>query len=160
MKPPRTSASIVLRATLIWCAIITAVLAVIGAILGYVAGGQNGLWSALVGVLLAAFFLGLTAALILFAQRYQGLEKIHVFFGLIIGGLLVKLIVFVVVLFVLRGQPWVDARVFVIAVVVSVVCSLVIDLVVMAKVRAPYVDVELPTSSDAPEEPREPSSGT
>lgn len=148
MKPPRTSASIILRATLIWCAVITGILAVIGAVIGYLVGGVDGLWSALVGVVLAALFLGLTAGLILFAQRFQGPEKLHLFFGLIIGGLLVKLILFVVVLLLLRGQPWVDGRVFVFAVVASVLASLIIDLVVMAKARAPYVDVSLPESSD------------
>jgi hypothetical protein len=151
MKPPRTSASIILRATLIWCAVITGILAVIGAVLGYAVGGMDGLWSALVGVVLAALFLGLTAGLILFAQRFQGPEKLHLFFGLIIGGLLVKLLVFVAVLLLLRGQPWVDGRVFVFAVVASVLASLVIDLVVMAKARAPYVDVTLPESVDDPQ---------
>lgn len=151
MKPPRTSASIILRATLIWCAVITGILAVIGAVLGYAVGGMDGLWSALVGVVLAAVFLGLTAGLILFAQRFQGPEKLHLFFGLIIGGLLVKLLVFVAVLLLLRGQPWIDGRVFVFAVVASVLASLIIDLVVMAKARAPYVDVTLPESVDDPQ---------
>ncbi|HET8926770.1 MAG TPA: hypothetical protein VFN24_02955 [Microbacterium sp.] len=151
MKPPRTSASIILRATLIWCAVITGFLAVIGAVLGYAVGGMDGLWSALVGVVLAAVFLGLTAGLILFAQRFQGPEKLHLFFGLIIGGLLVKLLVFVAVLLLLRGQPWIDGRVFVFAVVASVLASLIIDLVVMAKARAPYVDVTLPESVDDPQ---------
>ncbi len=149
MTASRSSASIILRSTLIWCAVITGVLAVIGAVAGYLVGGPDGLWSALVGVVLAALFLGLTAVLILVAQRFQGPERFHLFFGVIIGGLIVKLIVFVVVLLLLRGQPWIDGRVFLISVVASVIASLVIDMVVMARARVPYVgDVDLPASSE------------
>ncbi|MFT4220988.1 MAG: hypothetical protein QM611_10780 [Microbacterium sp.] len=147
--PARPSHSVILRNTLIWCAVATGALAAAGAVVGYLVAGQSGLWSALMGVLLAALFLGMTAAIILFAGRFEGPTKFQIFFGIVIVGWLVKLIVFIVVLLVLRAQPWVHGHVFFFAVLASVVASLVIDLVVMARARVPYVgDVALPESSD------------
>lgn len=151
MSPDRPSHTIVFRSTLLWSALVTAILAVIGAVAGYAVAGIDGLWSALVGVFLAALFLGMTAVIMLIAGRMQGPDRITAFFGIVIGGWAIKLVVFIVVLIVLRGQPWIQGQVFFFAVLASVIASLVIDLVVMAKARVPYVgDVALPTSSDDP----------
>jgi len=150
MTATRSSSSAILRNTLLWSAVITGVLAVVGAVVGYLVGGGTGLVSALIGVLLAALFLGMTAAIILIASRFHGPDKFQIYFGIVIGGWLIKLIVFVVVLLVLRGQPWIDGLVFFFAVLASIISSLVIDLVVVARTRVPYVgDVALPTSADA-----------
>lgn len=156
--PTRSSSSIILRTTLVWSAVITGILAVVGAVVGLLVGGLPGLWSALVGVLLAALFLGMTAVIILIAGRMQGPEKLPLFFGIVLGGWALKLVIFIVALLLLRGQPWLNGWVFFFAVLASVIASLVIDMVVLARARVPYVgDVELPTSA---EDPRERPSGT
>lgn len=153
MPATDSSSSVILRTTLIWSAVITGVLAVVGAIIGLLAGGLPGLWSALAGVVLAALFLGMTAVIILFAGRMQGPEKLPIFFGIVLGGWALKLVIFIVALLLLRGQPWLNGWVFFFAVLASVIASLVIDMVVMARARVPYVgDVALPTSSDEAEE--------
>jgi len=146
------------RTTLIWSAVVTAALAVVGAIVGFAVPGTSGLWRALVAILLAAVFLSLTAATILIANRWYG-DPLYVpiFFGSVMGGWIVKFGLFIVVLFVLRGQPWLNNTVFFVALVVSVLASLVIDVVVMLKMRVPHVgDVSLPTLSDIIDEARRP----
>ncbi|GAA1659025.1 hypothetical protein [Microbacterium flavum] len=147
------------RTTLLWSAAITGILAVAGAAIGFAVGGTSGLWSALVAIILAAVFLGLTAGTILVANRWYG-DPLYVpiFFGAVMGGWIVKFALFIVVLLVLRGQPWLNNTVFFVALVVSVVASLVIDVVVMLKMRVPHVgDVTLPTLADVIEEARRPS---
>ena len=157
--PKEVSSNPLLRTTLLWSAVVTAGLAIVGAIIGYAVAGTSGLWSALVAVLLAAVFLGLTAGTILVANRWYG-DPLYVpiFFGAVMGGWIVKFALFIVVLLVLRGQPWLNGTVFFVALVVSVVASLIIDVVVMLKMRVPYAgDANLPTLSDIIDEARRPS---
>ncbi|QAY58718.1 hypothetical protein ET475_00985 [Microbacterium protaetiae] len=143
------SSTPVLRTTLVWSAVVTAVLAVAGAVIGFVVAGTPGLFSALAGIVLAALFLGVTGASILIANRWFGdALYVPVFFGIVLGGWLLKFVVFIVVLLVLRGQPWIEPTVFFVAIVAGVVASLVIDVVVLTRMRVPTVTVELPTSSD------------
>ncbi|MFT4052790.1 MAG: hypothetical protein QM677_11165 [Microbacterium sp.] len=153
----RPSSSLILRRTLVWSAVVAAVIAVVASVVGWFVAGANGVFSALLGVGLSALFLGTTAAIILFAGRMEGPAKLHLYFGTIIVGWIVKLVIFVVALLLLRGQPWVEGRVFFFSVLANVIASLVIDMVVMARSRVPYVgDVELPTlpADDVDEQPR------
>ncbi len=147
---PTVSSTPVLRTTLLWSTLATAALAVLGAVVGFAVGGRDGLWSALVAILLAALFLGLTAGSILIANRWYG-DPLYVpiFFGLVMGAWVLKFIVFIVTLLVLRDQPWLNGTVFFVALVASVVVSLLIDVVVMLRMRIPHVsDVTLPTAAD------------
>jgi len=147
------------RTTLQWSALITAALAVVGGVVGYAVAGTSGMWSALVAILVAAVFLGLTAATILIANRWYG-DPLYVpiFFGAVMGGWIVKFALFIVVLLVLRDQPWLNGPVFFVALVVSVLGSLAVDVIVMLKMRVPHVgDVNLPTLADVIDEARRPA---
>lgn len=148
------SSNPILRTTLLWSGVVTVVLAVAAAIIGGLVAGADGVWSALSGVILAAVFLGITGASILIANRWFGDPLyVPVFFGIVMGGWILKLIVFIVALIILRGQPWLNGPVFFVAVVVSVLASLAIDVVVLTRMRMPHVsDVSLPTTD--PEEDR------
>ncbi|MET0736334.1 MAG: hypothetical protein ABWY55_11935 [Microbacterium sp.] len=149
MSPSPVSSTPILRTTLMWSAAVTGILAVGGAVVGYLVAGPEGLWSALVGVLVAALFLAITGASILIANRWYGDPLyVPVFFGIVMGGWILKLVVFIVVLLVLRGQPWMEPAVFFVAIVVSVLASLAIDVVVLTRMRVPHVsDIELPTTN-------------
>ena len=142
----------IFRDTLIWGSAVAGVLALLGAVIGFAVAGVPGLFSALAGVVIAAVFLGITAASILIADRWFGEpDQIAVFFGIVIGSWLVKLLVFVGVLVVMRLQDWVAPYVFLTALLASVIASLVVDIVVMARARVPYVgNVALPTSAHEP----------
>jgi hypothetical protein len=139
MKP-----SAVLRRSLLLGGIVTAAIAVFGSIIGFLVAGQNGLASALLGALLAAAFMGITAASVLLAERVTRKQpSISVYFGIILGLWFVKLVVFVVVLVLLRGQPFIDPYIFFITIVVAVIGSLVADALAVQRTRVTYVsDVE------------------
>lgn len=151
MSSRAPSSNPILRTTLIWSGVVTAVLAVAGAIIGFAVAGTTGMWSALVGVLVAAVFLAITGVSILIANRWYGDDLyVPVFFGVVLGGWVLKLVLFIVGLLILRGQAWVQPQVFFVAVVVSVLASLAVDVVVLIRMRVPHAgDVQLPTDPDA-----------
>ncbi|QIG38201.1 hypothetical protein G5T42_00835 [Microbacterium sp. 4R-513] len=153
MTPTPVSSTPILRTTLQWSAIVTAVLAVLAGVIGFLVAGTTGLWSALAGVLIAAVFLGITGASILIANRWYGDDLyVPIFFGIVLGGWILKFVIFIVALLILRGQPWIDPTVFFVSVVVSVLASLAVDVVVMLRMRIPHVsDVELPDDPEAGE---------
>lgn len=158
MTPSPVSSTPILRTVLVWSGAVTAVLAVAGAVVGYLVAGETGLWSALVGVLVAAVFLAITGASILIANRWYG-DALYVplFFAIVLGGWILKFVVFIVALLLLRDQPWIEPTVFFVAVVVSVLASLLVDVVVLLRMRVPHVsDVQLPTDPDAGDRAEEP----
>lgn len=150
MTPSPISSTPILRGTLIWSALAAAVLALVAAVAGFAIAGANGLWSGLVGVLLSFLFLGITAASILFANRWYGdALYVPIFFAIVLGGWLVKLGVFVVVMLILSNQPWVESAVLFVSIIAGVVLSLVVDAVVVMRMRLPNIsDIQLPTRVD------------
>jgi hypothetical protein len=147
MTPSPVSSTPILRRTLIVSALATLVLAVIAGGIGFAVAGAHGLWSGLVGVLLTMLLLGVTAGSILFANRWFG-DPLYVqfFFAIVLGGWLVKIGLFVVVMLLLGRQPWVVPQVLFLSIVAGVVVSLIIDALVVMRMRLPNVsDIELPT---------------
>lgn len=146
MSPSPVSSTPLLRTILTWSAIVTAALIVLGGAIGYFTAGVTGMWSALTGVLLAAVFLGITAVSILIANRWYGQDLyVPIFFGIVLGGWILKFIVFIVVLLVVREQAWIEPVIFFVALVASIMASLAIDVVVMLRMRMPNVsDAVLP----------------
>ncbi|MFZ4895863.1 hypothetical protein ACL9RL_15585 [Plantibacter sp. Mn2098] len=139
----------VFKAALKWGALLALVIAVVGGIIGYSIDGTRGLTSALIGTAMSLVFVGITAVSILFANRYAGREFfVAIFFGVVMGGWLLKFVLFLVLGFILKSQPWVNAPVLFICVIVGVVGSLVVDAVVAAKVRVPYVSHDVLTKPE------------
>lgn len=150
------SSTRVLMATLRWGGLVTASLAVLLGTIGWFVGGAPGLWSALAGVLLSAMFLAITGISILIANRWFG-DPLYVpiFFGIVLGGWLLKFVLFLIILFTLRGQPWLDPMLFFISVVASIVGSLAVDVIAMLRIRTPYVDAAPIPDHDGDEKPQE-----
>jgi drug/metabolite transporter (DMT)-like permease len=136
----------VLRRALAWGGILAAIVLVVSGILGLVFAGAGGLVSALVGTLMAVVFMGITAASILLANRFASSDVfVGAFFGIVLGGWLLKFIVFIVLVIVLRDAPWLNPTVLFLSLVAGVIASLVVDVLVVAKSRIPYAsDVRLP----------------
>lgn len=152
MSPSPVSSTPILRRTLIWSAVATVVLAIVAGAVGFAVAQGKGLVSGLLGILLAAVFLAITGISILIANRWYG-DPIYVqlFFAIVLGGWLLKLGVFIVVMIVLSGQPWIVPMVFFLSIVAGVLMSLAIDVVVLTRMRLPHVsDANLPT--EAPED--------
>jgi len=136
----------VFRASLVWGATITAAIAILGGVIGLIVDGPRGMISGLLGAVVALVFLSVTAVSILLANRKAGSDLfVPIFFASVMGGWLVKFIVFLVLAWLMKQQPWVNDTIFFLSVIAGVVGSLVVDGFVAAKVRvANASDVTLP----------------
>ena len=135
------NASSIFTQILKYTGLLALVIAVVGGGLGYLFAGTDGLWSALVGVGLAILFAAITAASMLVAIRFT----LVAFFGIVMGAWLLKLVIFIVLLVLLRDQPFVDDVVLFLALVVSIVGTLAVDALVVVRGRLSYVsDASLP----------------
>ncbi|WP_158863184.1 hypothetical protein [Leifsonia sp. AG29] len=136
----------VLKDVLKYGLIIAAVIAVVGMVLGGVFAGWIGVVSALIGTVMAAVFLGITALSILIANRFIGSDLfVGLFFGIVMGGWIVKFVLFLVLAVVLRDQPWINPPVLFLSLIAGVIGSLVVDMIVVFRSRLPYAsDVTLP----------------
>ncbi|MDH6180551.1 drug/metabolite transporter (DMT)-like permease [Microbacteriaceae bacterium SG_E_30_P1] len=139
------SATILARA-LVFGAILTVAIAIVGSIVGFLVAGTPGLVSGLLGAGLTALFMALTAATIVVGAKVTKNEPSSVlFFGIVLGGWLIKFVLFIAILLLLRGQPFLEPLVFFFAILAAVIGSLVVDVIAFVGARVPYVgDVPLP----------------
>ncbi|MFZ2963922.1 MAG: hypothetical protein WA006_04470 [Rhodoglobus sp.] len=145
----------ILKRVLLYGGLLAAAIATVGGVLGFLVVGPRGLVSALIGTGMAFVFLAVTAVSILLANRTSKSEVLSPsFFGIVLGGWLLKFVVFLVLVFLLKDQPWIDNIVLFLSIVAGVVGSLVVDLLVIAKARMPYVsDISMPRDSGRDDTP-------
>lgn len=143
---PQPTSVPIFRQILVYGSLLALVIAVVGAIIGGIVAGGVGVVSALVGTAISLVFMGITAGSILFANRFAGRESaIGAFFGIVMGGWLLKFVIFLVLVVLLKDQPWVAPVILFLSIVAGVIGSLVVDVVVVMKSRVAYVsDVMLP----------------
>ena len=148
-RPPQPTSVPVLRRILLYGAGLAGAIAVVGAVIGGVVAGGSGVVSALIGTLMAVVFMGITAGSILVANRFAGTSAaIGAFFGIVMGGWLVKFVVFLVLMVLLKDQSWIQPVVLFLSIIAGVIGSLLVDVFVLMRSRVPYVsDVTLPPSS-------------
>lgn len=123
---------------------------IVAGVIGLLVSGVPGLVAGLLGAGFAALFMGLTAVSILVAGRAaNGDLGSPVFYGIVLGSWVLKLIVFAVAVIPLRTATWLDPVVFFWAVIIAVVGSLFVDALAFVRTRVPYVsDVRLPEGAD------------
>ena len=138
------SASILARA-LVYGAILTVGIAIVGSIVGWLVAGTPGLVSALIGAGLTALFMGFTAGSIILAAKASKSDPSSVlFFGIVLGSWLLKFVVFIAILLLLRNAPFVEPLVMFFAILAAVIGSLTVDVIAFVRSREPYVNVALP----------------
>ncbi|TFD19846.1 hypothetical protein [Cryobacterium sp. TMS1-13-1] len=144
--PTQPTSIPVLRRILLYGVYVAVAIAVVGSIVGFVVDGGTGVLSALIGTAMSVAFMGITAGSILLANRVAGNESaIGGFFGIIMGGWLLKFVVFLVLLVLLQDRAWIQPMVLFFCIIAGVIGSLVVDAVVVMKSRMPYTsDVTLP----------------
>lgn len=125
----------VLKRTLFFGFLFALAIAVVGGLIGYLVAGPIAAWSAVMGAAMAGVFLGITAASILWAVRYD----IVGFFAIVLGAWLLKFVAFIVAAIALRDQPWINPTALFLSLIAGVISSLVVDVVVVMKTRIPYV---------------------
>lgn len=140
----------VLGRALVYGVILTIGIAVVGSAIGYFVAGVPGLLSALIGAGLTALFMGFTALSIVIAARVTKDEPSStLFFGIVLGMWLLKFVVFIVILVLLRDQPFLQPLVMFFSILAAVIGSLVVDVVAFLRSRVPYVgDIELPGETE------------
>lgn len=145
------TATILARA-LVYGGILTVAIAVVGSVVGYLVAGGPGLVSALIGAGLTALFMGFTTLSILLAARVtKGEASSTLFFGIVLGVWLLKFVVFIVILVLLRNQPFVEPLIMFFSILAAVIGSLVVDVVAYVGARVPYVgDIALPGDTVPP----------
>jgi len=132
------SAATVLKRTVVLGALVAAGIAVVAGGLGLVFAGLPGLVSGLVGAAFALLFLGVTAiGLIVAGRSLDSPLGPSIFFAVVLGGWIVKLLLFLVAMLLLRDQPWVQPVVLFLAIVATVIGSLAVDVVVVSRSRIP-----------------------
>lgn len=146
MSAPSAPRSFTVLSSLKWPAIAIGTLAVAGGVVGYLVSGPTGLVSALLGAAMWLVFLALTSLSIHLAIRATRNDPgSPLFFGIVLGSWVVKLVLFVLLAIWMRAQAWLDPTVFFVTVIIAVVGSLVFDVVAFQRARVPYVgDVQLP----------------
>jgi hypothetical protein len=135
------SAVPILKRVLLFGSLLALVIAVVGSLVGFAVAGMEGVVSALIGTAIAMVFLGVTSLSIIIASKHE----LGIFFAIVMGAWLLKFVIFLVIVFLLKDQPWVQPQVLFLSLVVAVLGTLVVDVVVIAKSRMPYVsDISLP----------------
>ncbi|RLP73355.1 hypothetical protein D9V32_14735 [Mycetocola tolaasinivorans] len=149
------NANPIFRKSLIWGGLLALAIAVVGGVVGVIVDGQRGLWSALIGTAMAAVFLGITVASILVANRFTKSDLyVPIFFGLVMGGWIVKFVLFLILAWNLSGADWINKVVLLLCLIAGVIGTLVVDCIAVAKGRLPAVsDIELPKYVDPDEKP-------
>ncbi len=113
--------------------IATAVIALLGVGIGYLVAGTEGLYGALLGVVVALVFCGTTALSMLVALH----RPLAVLAGVILGAWLVKMIVVVVLLAVIQDLTFYDKYVFAGVLFAVVLTSMAIDVRAVVTARIP-----------------------
>lgn len=131
----------VMRRILAYGGLLALAIGVIGGIIGFAIAGLPGAISALVGTAMAIVFCMLTAASIIAGFAVSKGELLHpAFFGVLLGGMVVKFAVFIVLMLVLREQAWLHGGVAFGTLLAAVLGSLVVDSLVIGKSRQPTID--------------------
>ena len=108
---------------------------------GYFVSGAPGALGGVLGAVLAFVLLGLTIGSIAFANaKFINSENfVVIFFAIVMGAWLIKLVAFIVVVIVLRDASWLDTRILFFSLIAGVLVSLIIDVLIVTRTRMPYV---------------------
>jgi hypothetical protein len=110
--------------------------AAIGSLIGFLVVGVDGLWTALIGSAIALVFTSLTVVSVLFGARLP----LGGFYGLVLGGWLLKIVLFAVLMAALQRMDFIHGPTLFFAIVLSVLGSLGIDSWVVLRSRIPTID--------------------
>lgn len=129
----------VMRRALVLGASIGFAVGLITGLVGLALFGWSGLASGLVGAVLTILFLGITALGLLISGRLTRRGGAAAS-AVLMFAWFAKLIVFVIVMVVLRSQPWVEPYVLLVSIVGTVIASLLVDAIVVGRARIPVTD--------------------
>ena len=110
-------------------------IAVIGGLFGFLVAGAAGLTSALIGAALTLVFVTLTALSIWLGGKLP----LGGFFGIVLGGWLIKIVGFALVIATLKGADFINGPVLFFTLVAAILGTLALDSVLVLKARIPVI---------------------
>ncbi len=116
--------------------ILVAAIAILGGAAGFFLSGTNGLISALIGAAIAFVFSILTILSVFVGSKLD----IAGFYAIVLGGWLLKIVIFGIVLVALRGAEFIDGPLLFTTVVVTVIGTLAVDSYAALRARIPAVE--------------------
>ena len=131
-----TSADQLFKKVLGQTALLTGLIASLGSLAGYFVEGMNGVVSALIGAGLAFAFGALTVVSMMIGRKLS----LAGFFGVVMGGWLIKLIGFALLARSLQGAEFINGPVLFLTLVAAILGSLVIDSIAVLSARIPVVE--------------------
>ena len=131
-----TSADQLFKNVLGQTALLTGLIASLGSLAGYFVEGMNGVVSALIGAGLAFAFGALTVVSMIIGRKLS----LAGFFGVVMGGWLIKLIGFALLARSLQGAEFINGPVLFLTLVAAILGSLVIDSIAVLSARIPVVE--------------------
>jgi hypothetical protein len=133
---PSTSAEQLFKNVLGQTALLTGLIASLGSMAGFIVEGMNGVVSALIGAGLAFAFGALTVLSMIIGRKLS----LAGFFGVVMGGWLIKLIGFALLARSLQGAEFINGPVLFLTLVAAILGSLVIDSIAVLSARIPVVE--------------------
>jgi hypothetical protein len=133
---PSTSAEQLFKNVLGQTALLTGLIASLGSLAGFIVEGINGVVSALIGAGLAFAFGALTVVSMMIGRKLS----LAGFFGVVMGGWLIKLIGFALLARSLQGAEFINGPVLFLTLVAAILGSLVIDSIAVLSARIPVVE--------------------
>jgi hypothetical protein len=133
---PSTSAEQLFKNVLGPTALLTGLIASLGSLAGFIVEGMNGVVSALIGAGLAFAFGALTVVSMIIGRKLS----LAGFFGVVMGGWLIKLIGFALLARSLQGAEFINGPVLFLTLVAAILGSLVIDSIAVLSARIPVVE--------------------
>lgn len=119
-----------------WSLAVAVIVALVGSLVGGLLVGMPGVWSALIGAAIAVGFSLVTLVTVSMAGRIEPTWL----FALILGGWLVKFVLFIAVLALLREQPFVHPVALWASMVAAILGTTIVDAVVIMRARIPVTE--------------------
>jgi hypothetical protein len=110
-------------------------IALVGGLAGYLVAGTAGLTSALIGASLTLVFVTLTAL----SVWLGGKLPLGGFFGVVLGGWLIKIVGFALVIASLKGADFINGPVLFFTLVAAILGTLAVDSILVLKARIPVI---------------------
>jgi hypothetical protein len=110
-------------------------IAIVGGVIGFLIASVAGLVSALIGAAMALLFVSMTAL----SVWLGGKLSLGGFFGVVLGGWIFKLLLFIGLVLVLKGATFIVGPILFVCIVLSVLGSLTLDAIAVTKARIPTV---------------------
>jgi hypothetical protein len=131
-----SSSTQVLAKALKLSAVLVVAVAALCSLVGFLIVGIDGVLTALLGAAIALVFTSMTLLSVLFGARLP----LGGFYGLVLGGWLLKVVLFAVLLAALQRMDFIHGPTLFFAIVLSVLGSLGIDSWVVLRSRIPTID--------------------